>query len=143
MPRAPQRLVWGVGAWAVGLGFVVAFLRNRRQWWWIIPGLTVLMLGSFALEKSGYLLPGGYRDPAILAGVGLTFGLIFLLQRKNQRLRWTQYPAICSLTLAAFLLPLRSPWSWKLLVPLALLAVGLAIVVSNVRRQSFEGPSPA
>ncbi len=141
LSRAQRRLLWGAATCGAGLAFVAAFLRHRQQWWWLIPGGTLLTIGTTALLKSGHLLPGRYRGAVFFAGLGLTFGAIALLGRGDGRVRWAQYPALSLLAVSALLLLAHSPWTGELLVPLCLLALGLFIVVRNLRRlRAHEQP---
>lgn len=131
LSRAQRRLLWGAGTSGVGVVFVAAFLRHRQQWWWLIPGGTLLTLGLIAQLKSGNPMPSHFRGVVFLTGLGLTFGALALLRNEDGRLGWAQYPAISLLALAALLLLIQSPWTKGLLVPLCLLALGFFIIARN------------
>lgn len=125
MSRPDMRIVWGVlliaagllflaqslglisSAWralwvavfgVAGLSFVAWLLVDRRQWWAIIPGLTLLGLAGATLLS--ILLPeendrwGGLM---FLGAIGLSFALVYLMRRDFW---WALIPAGALLTLA-------------------------------------------
>ncbi len=90
-------LVFGLGA----LFFLSVFISNRMNWWGLIPGITllgialVIALDAFAPEL-GSLLSG----TIILGGIGLSFLVVYLL---NREFWWAIIPAGVLLSLAVAL----------------------------------------
>jgi hypothetical protein len=68
-----------------GLGFLALFTRNRRQWWPLIPGFTLLGIGTQAAAEE--LLPRGIVDPLdgliVMGAIGLGFFGVYAAQREN------------------------------------------------------------
>lgn len=92
------RALWVVVFGLAGLSFVAWLLVDRRQWWAIIPGLTLLGLAGATLLS--ILLPeendrwGGLM---FLGAIGLSFALVYLMRRDFW---WALIPAGALLTLA-------------------------------------------
>ena len=89
-------LIWaglfGVG----GCVFLYAYWTDRSQWWPLIPGLGLLSLGALILINE--ILPGADWVGAIfLGGIGLSFWLIYALNRDNW---WAVIPGGVLMTLA-------------------------------------------
>jgi hypothetical protein len=75
--------VWSLILGAVSLLFLSTYISDRRQWWALIPGLTILgtAVGVFLAEQD--LVEGYWVASIILAGVGLPFVLIFFSDRRQ------------------------------------------------------------
>jgi hypothetical protein len=69
----------GFAALGLGLGFAALWLRDRTQWWWLIPGAVVGLAGLDDVLNSSYR-GGGILLPLAL----LIFGLAFLTRRRGQ-----------------------------------------------------------
>jgi hypothetical protein len=88
-------LILGVG----GVIFLLYYLRNRRQWWAIFPGVILLFLAfggildvlfpRFAVNFGGFFF---------LFGLGLSFLIVYLLNFANW---WAIIPSGVMFTLAA------------------------------------------
>lgn len=74
--------LWGVLFGAAGLLFLYAFLRDREQWWAIIPAMP--MLGAAALLLLDAIAPAlaGVIGAALFLGlVSLGFWMVYLVRR--------------------------------------------------------------
>lgn len=92
------RALWVVVFGLAGLSFVVWLLLDRRQWWAIIPGLTLLGLAGMILLS--ILLPeenDWWGGLVFLGAIGLSFALVYLMRRDFW---WALIPAGALLTLA-------------------------------------------
>ena len=93
-------LFWSLVFGLAGLFFLSVFFSNRMNWWGLIPGITligialVIALDTFA-PAVGDILEG----TIILGGIGLSFLVIYLL---NREFWWAIIPAgvLLSLSLA-------------------------------------------
>ena len=96
-------ITWGSMVWAVafvvgGLAFLVAFIRDRAAWWAIIPGLSLLGLGSImTLETVNPALEATIGGSLFLGSIGLAFWLIYL---RDRGMWWAVIPGGVLLTLA-------------------------------------------
>ena len=106
LPGGP--LFWGGLFGVAGLLFLAFVITNREHWWALIPGLTLLALSAmmffnvFAPEWEKRL-----SGPLFLASIGLSFWLIYLLQREHW---WAVIPGGVLFTLAVVAwIPLNLP----------------------------------
>ena len=91
-------LIWGTAAALTGLLFLALVVGNRNHWWAVIPGLTLLAVAT--IIALGYLAPSlvaRWSGPIFLAAIGLSFWVIYLLDRG---LWWAIIPGGVLLTLA-------------------------------------------
>lgn len=86
------------GAMAVGgLVFLTVYLSNHTHWWALIPGFSLLGIGSLVVLSS--LLPGiadRIGGPLVLGSISLAFLTIYLTNRDNW---WALIPGGVLLTL--------------------------------------------
>jgi hypothetical protein len=91
-------LFWVVLLALGALFFLSIFLQNKANWWALIPGLTLISLGIIVLMN--WITPDHserWSGSIILAGIGLSFALIYLVARQNW---WAIIPAGVLFTLA-------------------------------------------
>lgn len=91
-------ILFGTLFGAVGIAFLSLLIGNRSNWWAAIPGIT--LIGLSGLLWMSYLLPGigaRYGGAFFLACVGLSFLVVYLLERRNW---WAVIPAGVMFTLA-------------------------------------------
>lgn len=75
--------------WAIifvigGLAFLSIFIADRKQWWWLFPGFSLLVVGVIIiLERTFPALPDDFGGMIALAGIGLVFLIIFLINTEN------------------------------------------------------------
>ena len=73
-------LLFGLG----GLFFLSVFFPNRSNWWVLIPGLTLLSIAVLLIASR--FLPAFadmWGGSIVLGGIGLSFLLIYLVDRNN------------------------------------------------------------
>lgn len=90
-------LFWGLLFFLGGGAFLSVFLQDRLQWWAIIPGFTLVGIGtiiSLTVLAPGFMAVIG--GSIVLGSIGLAFLLIFLLDREKW---WALIPAGTMLTL--------------------------------------------
>jgi hypothetical protein len=91
-------LFWGTAFLLGGVAFIIQINRPERPWWPLIPGVTLLGIGTSILL--GVLLPSVERylgGALVLGGIGLAFLLVYLRQREHW---WAVIPAGVMFTLA-------------------------------------------
>lgn len=90
-------LFWALLLGLAGLFFFSIFFTSRANWWALIPGFTLLSVAILiALDRLAPRLAGLFGGSIVLAGIGLSFLVIFLLDRGNW---WAVIPAGVMLTL--------------------------------------------
>jgi hypothetical protein len=90
-------LVWGIVLGIGGIVFLFLYFENREAWWPLIPGITLLSICAASLldvfvPELGQIVSG----LIILGGIGLSFFLIYLIDRENW---WAIIPAGVLVTL--------------------------------------------
>ncbi len=69
----------------MGLAFLFAMLVQRDQWFYVIPGFSFLALGGIVYLTTLQTIPPEWLGALFLAGVALSFLVIFLRDRRE---RW-------------------------------------------------------
>lgn len=92
-----EQLVWVVVFGLAGLAFLWVFIRDREQWWAIIPACT--LLGLAALIGLGDRL-GAWGAALFMAAIGLSFWVIYALRREFW---WAIIPGGSLFSLAAMI----------------------------------------
>jgi hypothetical protein len=123
---------------SISLSFWVIYLVDRRNWWAVIPAGVLLSvalailagtLGETSGRDAGMLIPG-----VIFIGIGVTFGLLWLLPMAEGRQKWPIYVAVPTILLGVlFLLGFAALGAY--IVPVVLiLGGGLLLYRAFVRR---------
>jgi len=74
--------LWAVVFGVAGLAFVAWLFVDRRQWWAIIPGLTLLGLaGVIVLSMLTPEENGGWAGAVFLGAIGLSFVIVYIMRR--------------------------------------------------------------
>ena len=117
---------------SIGLGFLLVFLSNLRNWWALIPagvmmtiaavaGISELNLNRFGIDEGGIFF----------VGLGFTFLLLGLLRPGGANTRWALIPAAIMLVMGVLIAtPFISLTGY--LWPLAMIVGGLALVWKNM-----------
>lgn len=74
-----------------GLGFLLIYLIDRRQWWGLIPSGILITLGVDGILH--ITSPDLEANGIIFLGLGLTFLLLFVNPSKEGRLNWAVIPS--------------------------------------------------
>ena len=91
-------IFWGLFIGFLGAAFLSIYLRERENWWAIIPGIILLATGLLILV--GLILPESNLDWGgfiFLAGIGIAFFVVYLVRRENW---WAVIPGGVMTTLA-------------------------------------------
>ncbi|HOG46363.1 MAG TPA: hypothetical protein PLB78_06930, partial [Anaerolineae bacterium] len=123
----------------LGLGLVFAALYfaeidgKRHNWWTLIPAGALFSLAA-VIVLSG-LGAEELAGAALFLGLGVTFGVLYLLRSPERPLDWAWIPSLALLGFGALVLFVagdslvaRAFW------PLALIAAGVVLLVMNMRR---------
>lgn len=100
-------IFWMVLAGFIGLLFLALYITQHEHWWALIPG--VILLTVAVVVGLNAFLPSfdenGFQGTVILGGIGLSFLLVYLVERGNW---WAIIPAGIMATIAAIALPVVS-----------------------------------
>ncbi len=146
----PVPEVWSGAVLFLGLAlaFGVIFFSNRRQnWWAMIPAGTLTVVAALLL-LSTQGLPAAVLGAVLYGGMGLVFGLLYLLAPERRQFLWALMPAGVLLLMGLITLfaglgqdnPSLAPWLrlWPLLLVIA--GIGLAVLALG---RSGQGGAPA
>lgn len=122
----------GLGLIFVGLYFA-EIDGQRHNWWALIPAGALFSLAAVVtLSVYGQ---GAAAGAALFLGLGLTFGVLYLLRGPARPLGWAWIPALALLAFGFFILAVAGePIYGRLFWPLALIVAGLALVARTWRR---------
>jgi len=140
---------------AIALPFLVVFVRNRENWWALIPAYVLLAIATMIALTEWAVLPDAFVAPYVLMAIALPFIVVFLRDRGNW---WALIPAyvLCAVglmvawidagVLGGFMIPayvmfaiavpffvvyIGNPREWWPLIPGGIMAViGSAFVLS-------------
>jgi hypothetical protein len=160
--------IWTALFAASGVVFVIFYAMDRRHWWALIPGFTLIGLSATTGTALFFTdLIGEWGGALFLGGVALGFWLVFALHREHW---WAGIPAGVLSTLAVvagigsssigldtgavffiglgltFLLiyivpPLRGRMFWPLIPAAILLVMGFVIGTPYIEALSYAGPA--
>jgi hypothetical protein len=90
---------WGAAAGVAGLLLLAVVIRDRAQWWAVIPALVLLAVAALAaLALFAPLLADRWGGTLFLGAIGLSFWILYLLDRDKW---WALIPGGVLVTLAA------------------------------------------
>ncbi len=119
------------GAAVLFLLFSVEIDGRRYNWWTLIPAGAMLSVAAMILFSP--VLPGSVVAAILFAGLGLTFGVLYLLP--GQRQGWAWIPAVALVAFALFIVAAAGEVRYaRLFWPVALLAAGVVLLVITWRR---------
>ena len=113
----------------LGLAFFLIYISHREQWWAIIPGGSLLTIAGVTLMTERELLSG----MIFFLGLGMTFGLVYLLPKPAGRLKWALYPAGI-LFVIGVLMSLGVTKLLNFVWPVALLIAGGYVLYRAIRK---------
>ena len=120
--------------------FFAVYFWAKKNWWALIPAGVFASVG-LGMGMDYILNPGGaaVNEPAIsgaiLAGMGLTFGALWL-RRGEQPTDWAKYPAagLMALAVLAFAFEQNLDFFW----PVILIAAGAGVLVWGLLKKPAE-----
>jgi hypothetical protein len=119
---------------AIGAGFIVAYTRQRSNWWAIIPAGVLFTLAVISLidDFPGLAMPfetGGL----LFIGIGITFLVLSFLNVEGQRLSWALIPAAVLVFFGLFV-GFRQAESWNYIWPTLIILFGAYFLISSLRK---------
>jgi hypothetical protein len=114
----------------VGLAFWVIYFMNREHWWAIIPGGVMFTLALIAGLES--VFQGAELGGLLFLGLGVTFGLLYLVPTPQGRLKWALIPAAVLLVMGV-LITAAATGGLAFLAGATLILVGLYVILRMFR----------
>jgi hypothetical protein len=114
--------------------FFVVYFWSKQNWWALIPAgvFTSIALG-LGIEE---FLNVSFPAEIFLGGVGLTFGVLWLLRDKYST-DWAKYPALVMLIIAAIVLVTGG--ADDIVGPVVLIAAGVTVLALAYFRKPLKG----
>src|SRR4030066_1349252 len=104
-------LFWTIVSGVAGLLFVYLYIKNRENWWALIPGIIIITIAA-AIGLNSFL-PGfnqsGLSGTIMVGGIAFSFLLVYLAERSNW---WAIIPAGVIATIAIVSV-MNSNTDWK------------------------------
>lgn len=166
--RSGLSLLWSLCFLAAGVIFTFVFLTDRKNWWAVIPGFTLLGIGALILLDWALPATGGrWGGPLFLGALGAAFWVIYANRREQW---WPIIPGGVLLTLAfvaalddavgvigfdtgslfflglagtfflVYLLAQPNKMTWALYPAGILAAIGVVIAISSSSLTRYLGP---
>jgi len=119
---------------SIALPFFVVFLRDRQNWWALIPAYVLLSVGIMVGLIETRLLNDLLVPAYVMFSIAIPFLIIYL---RNPKEWWPLIPGgILGLMGAGFLLSERST---RMVFPILVIAVGILILARQFIRPSSGG----
>ncbi len=128
--------IWGPAIFlgSIGLAFWFIYASTRTsEWWAIIPGGTLITLALVVLAEDTVRFGGDFAGAVFMLGLGLTFGLVYLLPSGKQRQRWALIPGGIMLVIGLFI-AVAAAELLAFAVPVALILVGAYFLLRSLRQ---------
>lgn len=126
LPESLQGLSGMIFLGALGLSFMVIYATDRLRWWGLIPGGILVTLA--AVSGVEQYAPAMETGSIFFIGLGLTFLLVAALPNPLVNTRWAYFPAVVLVLLGAFFGSVANTGLVNYIWPVALIALGLALV---------------
>jgi len=118
-------IVFGLIFGGAGAGFLVPFFQDRKKnWWAVIPGLTLLGLGVMIVLGVMNFQPEEFLATVFLGSIGASFWLVYFADRTRW---WAIIPGGVMVSVAALVLT-QSSESWSVMVLFGGMAATFALV---------------
>jgi hypothetical protein len=119
---------------AIGAGFLVAYTRQRSNWWAVIPAGVLFTLAFISIVDGfpGLTLP--FESGSLLFfGLGLTFMVLSFMNVEGQRLSWALIPAVVLVAFGLFV-GFGEAASWSIIWPSLIILFGAYFLLTSFRR---------
>ena len=92
-----SEVFWMAACAVAGVLFLIALIANREAWWAVIPGFSLIAVALGVALETFSSAPGEIVGAVILGGIGLSFLVVYLIQRMHW---WAIIPGGVLITLA-------------------------------------------
>ena len=125
--------------WGTSLLFSYGYLRNTKNWGFVIPAGVLFTIGLMVLVE---MLPRHYDDllgGLFFLGIGLTFGFLYVIRSETNKLDWAKFPAIILILFSGFLFLVTSDSHLaNLILPLGLISLGSYLIYNSMQNKSVK-----
>ncbi len=125
--RANGVVIAALLMWFIALPFLVVYMANRQgNWWALIPGGVMLVIGVALASTLIIDLPNVFGGILCL-GLGAVFGLLYWPNRGRPEMDWARYPSVILSAVGVGVIIFGPNW-W----PIVLIALGAAVLARAV-----------
>lgn len=115
----------------IALPFIVIYLRDRQNWWALIPAYVLLVVGMMVGLIETRLLSDLIIPAYIMFAIAIPFLYVYI---RNPKEWWPLIPSgIMGIMGMGFLLAERST---RIVAPIVIIAIGVAIILRQMLRSS-------
>jgi len=131
----PEDVIGGLLFILIGIGFLFLYLRDKKNWWPIIPMGVLFTLGIMVTLNAFYWYIDEYLAGILFVGNGLTFGYLYLIRNEENKLHWAKIPAVVLLIFGFFILLAQYAVTPEDLVfPSILILAGLVLIIYHISK---------
>ena len=113
---------------AIGLSFLLIYLRDRAFWWALIPAGTLITLGVVSIVDRFF--QDDISGSVFFGGMGLTFIMLYILPTKDN-LSWALIPGLVLIGLGA-VVSLSVNTISNMIFPAIIIAAGIIILIKSI-----------
>ena len=139
----PDEMIGSIFLWLLGGSFLLIYMRDRGQWWSIIPAGIFISLGVLVAVESADLLDNDALGAILFFGLAVTFGYLYLIHDVRIRTAWALWPALFFLFIAGMILTMPTVeflLESGIFFSLLLIAIGVFLVWRDLRtRKNSSG----
>ena len=118
---------------AIALPFFAVYLRDRGQWWALIPAYVMVVVAFIVFVEKAGVLPDYLVGTGVLLAIGLPFLAVYLRDRSNW---WALIPAYAMISISV-IIPLSGLDIDEMLIPAyVMFAIALPFLFVYVRDRS-------
>jgi hypothetical protein len=119
---------------AIALPFLGVYLRNRAQWWWLIPAYALIAVGGVVILGELVSVSDNLITAYVMFAIAIPFYFVFL---RNRRQWWFLIPAgIMSIIGLAFLI---SESAFAIIGAVVLIGLGVWLLLRAFARKEPSG----
>ena len=119
---------------AIALPFLWVYLRNRAQWWWLIPAYALIAVGGVVILGELVSASDNLITAYVMFAIAIPFYFVFL---RNRRQWWFLIPAgIMSIIGLAFLI---SESAFAIIGAVVLIGLGVWLLLRAFARKEPSG----
>ncbi|MCH7675711.1 hypothetical protein IH879_12260 [candidate division KSB1 bacterium] len=144
LPYFDDNYIGTLVLWWIAALFAYGFFRNTEKWGFLIPAGIFFTIGGMVVLETLHFNDDGILGSLFFLGVGLTFGVLYLLRNEKNRLDWAKIPALCLISFSAFIYGVSSHSDFaNFLFPILLIGLGVLLVFHATRKGTIDSTSKA
>ena len=129
----PDGMIGSLLLLILGTAFLVVYLKDRKNWWPVIPMGALYSIGLLVAFTEYYWRYEEYASCILFLGMGLTFGYLYLISNEENNLKWAKIPALILLVFGLFIgFGQFLSFNEDLIFPSFLILIGAVIILYHV-----------